>query len=455
MIEQVVSFIDELQWQDLPISVRHQAKRCLLDTIGCAIGARQTQLSRIMYDFAAQMHNGKTNRLWLDGRQVSALGAVLAHGTTIDALDIHDNCNMVKGHAGVAIIPTVLAMVEQLEKQPSGQEVLTSIVVGYEIAIRAGLALHAAACDYHSSGAWNALGCAAVAARYSKLDAESTRHALGIAEYHGPRSQMMRCIDTPTMLKDGSGWGAMTGLSAAWMAHSGFTGAPAITVESEAHRSIWDDIGIEWHISHQDFKRYAVCHWAQPAIASTLQLIRIHHVSPRQIREIRVFTFHEATRLNNCRPQNTEQAQYSLPFPVAAAVFHNHLGPSELSGAALENPDVLRLAESVRLVEDDECNARFPEQQTAYVEIELMDGKMLNSEWCFAPWDILDIPATDDELQEKFHWLVGGNLPEERARTLGALLWGYDDVMDAQAVFPLLLPADVEKINAFAKMRGE
>ena len=55
---------------------------------------------------------------------------------------------------------------------------------------------------------------------------------MGIAEYHGPRSQMMRCMDHPTMVKDGSGWGAMCGVSAARMAKAGFTGAPALTLQT-------------------------------------------------------------------------------------------------------------------------------------------------------------------------------------------------------------------------------
>ena len=59
------------------------------------------------------------------------------------------------------------------------------------------------------------------------LDDERLRHAFGIAEYHGPRSQMMRCIDFPTMVKDGSDWGAAVGVSAAYLARDGFTGAPA------------------------------------------------------------------------------------------------------------------------------------------------------------------------------------------------------------------------------------
>ncbi|MDX1520907.1 MAG: MmgE/PrpD family protein, partial [Anaerolineae bacterium] len=67
--------IHDLRWADLPDSVKNQARRCFLDTIGTAIGARQTELSRIIYDFAAAAHGGDDTRLWFDGRPVSKPGA--------------------------------------------------------------------------------------------------------------------------------------------------------------------------------------------------------------------------------------------------------------------------------------------------------------------------------------------------------------------------------------------
>ena len=71
-------------------------------------------------------------------------------------------------------------------------------------------------------------------------------HAAGIGEYHGPRSQMMRCIDFPTMVRDGVGWGAPSGVSAAYLACEGFTGAPALTCDSERAQPHWTDLGNQW-----------------------------------------------------------------------------------------------------------------------------------------------------------------------------------------------------------------
>ncbi|GEO18799.1 MmgE/PrpD family protein [Microvirga aerophila] len=126
-----------------------------------------------------------------------------------------------------------------------GRELLTSLVLGFKIATRAGMALHGSVEDYHTSGAWNALGCASMLARYLNLDENRTRHAVGIVEYHGPRTEMMRCIDHPTMVKDRSGWGALAGVSAAHLASDGFTDAPAALIEAD-RSGIWNNLGERW-----------------------------------------------------------------------------------------------------------------------------------------------------------------------------------------------------------------
>ena len=434
----IIEFIHETQWRDLPDHVRGQARRCLLDTLGAALGGRQTELSGIVHDFAAATYGGGGARLWLDGRAVSPPGAALANGMTIDSLDIHDGYLAVKGHAGAALVPALLgALPLNGDRLVSGEELLTNLAIGYEVALRAGVALHATARDYHTSGAWSALGCAAMLARSLELDAERTRHALGIAEYHGPRSQMMRCIDHPTMLKDGSGWGAMTGISAAMLAQAGFTGAPAVTVEAPETAVIWSDLGSRWRIEEQFFKPWAVCRWAQPAIAAALALQNKHALSPAAIERIDVITFHQATRLASRHPETTEEAQYSLPFPVASALVHGQLGLAQLSGAGLRDPDVLRLADQIDLVDDPALSARFPAERIARVRIETTAGVVHESNETVAPWDAA-APPTDDELIDKFRWLAAESVSTARATELLDVIWNCADLSDARRLIELL-----------------
>jgi 2-methylcitrate dehydratase PrpD len=435
---EVIQFVHETTWNDLPENVRHQARRCLLDTLGAGISGRATKLSQIIHDFAALAFGGRGANLWLDGREVSPPGAALANGMTIDSLDIHDGHSLTKGHAGAAVVPGLFAaLTAQSPTAVSGQELLTTLVIGYEIALRAGMALHETACDYHTSGAWNALGVAALAARRLGLKREPTRHALGIAEYHGPRSQMMRCIDYPTMLKDGSGWGAMAGVSAAFLARAEFTGAPASTVESDAALEFWSDLGSTWQITGQYFKPHAVCRWAQPAIQATLTLQQKYHITPENVKHIVVSTFHEAVRLNCRAPQSTEEAQYSLPYPLAAAFVHGRLGVSELTGTALKDPMVLQICERVEMKQNESFNQQFPARRFARVEIETEDGNLFDSGEIEPNWEASN-PPSDLELREKFRRLSDELLPGERAAELEQLIWHCDELPNLGKLLSLI-----------------
>ena len=201
-----IDFIHDTTFESLPKSTIKEAVRCFVDTVGVAVGGSQTQVAHIIHNHAACQFGGDAATLWQDGRRVSAAGAALANGMTIDSLDAHDGHKLTKGHVGCGVLPGLIAMMEA-EGKAGAHELLTSIVIGYEIGTRAGIALHTSACDYHTSGAWIGLATAALGARQLGLTQAQTREAVGIAEYHGPRSQMMRCIDAPTMVKDGSGWG--------------------------------------------------------------------------------------------------------------------------------------------------------------------------------------------------------------------------------------------------------
>ena len=436
-----IAFIHETDFDSLPADVVHMAKRVLLDTLGVAITGRQTELADIIYHHAAIAYGGQAAKLWLDGRHVSLPGAVLAHATACDAVDMHDGFQLTKGHAGAALIPAALALVKT---ETTGRELLTMLAIGYEIAVRAGVTLHATVTDYHTSGAWNTLGCAAMYARSRGLSYEQTRHALGIAEYNGPRSQMMRCIDYPTMLKDGTGWGAMAGISAGMLAESGFTGAPAITVEplgTQAEREEvekqWHNLGQEWLILSQYFKQYAVCYWAQPAVAAALTLKEQHHIDPADIQRIEVHTFHEASRLAMREPCSTEEAQYSLPFPVGAALVHGQLTALELQSDQLSRPDVLRLSNLVEMFEVDEYNDIFPSDRFCHLTIETAAGQIYRSERTRPPWTEKE-PPSDDLLDAKFKQIASQTLPVEKVNRLSEMIWGLDAFEEASELLGLL-----------------
>jgi 2-methylcitrate dehydratase PrpD len=432
----VTDFVAGLRYEDIPDHALREARRCLLDLAGVVAAGSRTRTGRLLRDFAhgnlAAPDGGV--RILMDGRRASPAGAAMAGAAMIDSVDAHDGHRPTKGHAGVALLPALAAFADG-EAGLDGAEFLTRLVLGYEIAIRAGIALHASAADYHTSGAWNALGAAAIGARRHGLDHAATRHALGIAEYWGPRSPMMRVIDHPSMLKDGSAMGGFAGTVAVDLAAGGFTGAPAAMVELDGGE-LWADLGARWCIAEQYFKPYPVCRWAQPAIHAAMTL------RPRfddaAVETVRVETFHHACRLALRAPADCDQAQYSLPFPLAAAILHGEVGMAQIDGAGLADEAVLKLSHAIELVEDEAMSARFPDERVARVIIGLSDGRVLESDILAAAGDPED-PLSDEQLAAKFESLAGPVLGAEKTAGIRDLVAAAGSGVSAAPLLDALL----------------
>lgn len=432
----LADFVFETSWPSLPAPVQESAQRSLIDLIAVLAAGGRTQLSRAARETALALFGGDQATLAFDGRRLSAAGAALAHGMTLDSMDAHDGHRLAKGHAGAGIFPAALALAET--HRVGGQDLLSGLVVGYEVALRAAQALHRSSPVYHTSGAWVAVGAAAVAARLDRLPAEALQHAIGIADYHGPRSPMMRCIEAPSMLKDGAGWGSLTGLTAGRLAAAGFTGTPSPLLASTETADLWGDLGVRWHLLDTYFKPYVCCRWAQPAIHAAIKLLAEHRIDPGQIQAIEVDTFEAASRLTVVRPQDTDQAQYSLAYPLAATLVSGRLDPEQVLPPFIEREDVLDLAERVRARVDPELEEQFPAKALARVELELADGRRLRSIVVGAPGDP-DRPLSGQELLAKYRRFTEPILGPDRARALLDACQQLDRMADLADFFRLLM----------------
>ena len=441
-------FIQSLSYQSLPSDVVTIMKRSLLDTIGVGAVGSTTKMSAITRQFACEHMpagpDGPSARMLFDGRLVSPMGAAMAGAFTIDSIDAHDGYSAVKGHAGSGVLPGVLAFVDDLRRSSnkiSGQELLTALAIGYEIAYRSGLAMHATCADYHTSGAWTAVGVAAAGAKLLGLDKDQLRHAMGIAEYHGPRSQMMRCIDYPSMLRDGVGWGSPAGVSAAYMAQMGFTGAPAITVEGEDEVTsrFWADLGQRWEITNTHYKQYPVCRWAHSAIDAADKLMLLHDLTSSDIKAARIRTFHYASRLAGHEPRNLDELTYALAFPMAIMIVKRQIGAEQLVEKILHDPEILRISKATEIVDSDHYTKISTRQRWADVTLYLKDGREIQSEPNTPRGDPED-PLSDQEISAKFHLLANPVIGEERAVAIEERVSQVDDSsFDLEHLLELIL----------------
>lgn len=437
-------FVLNTNIEDIPVDVIERAKDLILDLIGVSAAAHAIEASRLGRETAVRLFNTATEddqaRILFDGRTSSVAGAAYAGATQIDSLDAHDGYSSAKGHAGCGLFPAVLAFAEK-DAQFSGKDLLTSMIIGYEIGCRAGLALHGTVTDYHTSGAWISLAVAALGTRLNGADSNILRHAIGIAEYHGPRSQMMREIDNPTMLHDGSGWGSMVGVVAAELAVAGFEGAPAITVEGDSAAKYWRDLSTDWLTSRQNIKLFPVCRWAHAPIQAALNLRSEHSISADDIKGIEIYAFHEATRLAKDMPRTTGKAQYSINYPVSAALANGSLGAREVSGETFADPDIARLVSVTTVVECSECNDNFPNDRLGRTVVETRDGRRLDSGIVRAPGEHTN-PVDRKGIIDKYQEFVRPVLDSSRANQIKEVVLTLDrNDMSLHELTDLLYPA--------------
>ncbi len=427
-LSRLSEFVLNQSAEDVPETARQAAALMMLDTMGVIIAATPMEAGVIARDTASLLYASNDAdyraRMMFDGRSVSMAGAAYAAATQTDNLDAHDGYNPTKGHIGVVVVPALAALAEHCHGL-SGRDALMAVITGYEVAGRAGVALHDTVSDYHTSGAWNALGVVAMAARLRRQSPSQFRHALGIAEYHGPRSQMMREIANPTMLHDGSGWGALVGLSAAILAERGFTGAPAITVEEDRVADHWSDLGSFWQIEHQYVKPYPICRWAHAAIDGTRKLMLDHQLTHQQIKSIHINSFREAACLFADMPQTTSQAQYSLPFAVATYAVNKQIGVAQISGAGLSDPTVADVVARIHVQEKDRHSVRFPQGRWADVQIETTDGRVLASGDIHARGGP-EAPMQTQEVVDKFMQFSEPVLGRSRSEQVRDAILGLD-----------------------------
>ncbi|MCP4184036.1 MAG: MmgE/PrpD family protein [Hyphomicrobiales bacterium] len=359
MTQTMAEFAASLSYNDLPDALLSLLRRSFLDTMGVAAIGSTTEMSVAARKGAVALFGtgaAGAARMLMDGRNVSPAGAAMAGAFTIDSIDAHDGNSTNKGHAGSAVFPSILAVADAMKSNGAnitGEDFAVWLAIAYETSYRAGQVQHATCSDYHTSGAWTAVGIAAATSRMLGGDVETIRHAAGIGEYHGPRSQMMRCIDFPTMLRDGVGWGAPSGVAAAYLAKEGFTGAPALTCEGAEAQPYWEDLGKHWKtVEDTHYKKYPCCRWAHPSLDAVLALMQTHRLSHEQIAGVRIKTFHNATRLAGYEPATLDEFTYGISFPVATMIVRGKMGVDELSRDTLTDPDILRISRATELIDD-------------------------------------------------------------------------------------------------------
>ena len=411
----IVTFITELTLDHTPAAVIDTARYAILDTFGVGLAGSLLPASEAVYRFVSHFPMAPMNAsVWGRVSRTSCLWAALANGWSSACLDADDGHRQAMGHPGGVVVPAAAALAESVDA--TGQQFIEAVIVGYEIALRVGIFLNRDPNKiYFGSGTWAGIGAAAACAKLMQLNPVQILSTLSLAEVNTPLALIMNWIHTRQIpdVKEGMGWGALTGVGSALLAKQGVNGSFSLTAQPDG-QMITHDLGHEFETSKIYFKQHSSCRWTHAAIDSTLQLVKRHQINPKQIKKVIVATHRKATHLDNALPSRAEEAQYSIPYTVAAAILHGCVGLPQMVPEAISDPRTVMLAQKIEVRYDEECERRFPEAALARLTIETIDGKTLTAEPSTATKGDYQDPFTGIELEHKFRSYAGAAISADQ-----------------------------------------
>ncbi len=379
MYRTIEEYILREEWEKLSEKVQAQAIKCMIDLIGAVSVGYKTSSSLRMTNSAKRLFSGDEATLLVTGEKTSITGAALANGMVANALDIDDGYSMLKGHPGCGIFSGLLAAGEY--KKISYKDFLTALVIAYETSIRQGLALHDFYNYYHGSGSWAAFGMAAGMARILEMPEEQIREALGIADFNAPLTPVMRSVETPAMGKDGVYGGSLIGAAAIIMAQEGTT-ARRYILHEEKYADHINSLGKDYKFLDLYFKFFTCCRWAHAPICGSIEIMKANGIDYKDISNVNVLTFKAAEALYKGKPIDTEEAQYNVAYPIAAAIVYGEVGPAQVLDDKIYDPKILDMMDKMQFVVNDAFEKAFPAKRLCEVEIILKDGSVYKSGLC-------------------------------------------------------------------------
>ncbi len=353
-----------LSYEDIPADVLDCARTCIIDTVGVATYGARFEWSKGIARYAQRYGAGGPCTLFgMPEARVHAPFAALVNGALAHAFEQDSLRYPGAGvHPGAVLLPPALAIAQ--ETGASGRELLAAFVAGCEVMFRIGAASHHSSegLGFHAPGLTGPYGAAVAAGRLLRLDAAQLTDALGLA---GSLSSGLLAF---TKAKGGAqvkklhlGRAAESGVLAARLAAEGVNGPETVLEgrfgfletycrDGDAAR-LTAVLGTEWETRNICIKSYP-CHvTAHTPVRALRALMAEHAFAPQDVEEIQVEGAPKLLSHHDIRaPQDVMQAQYSVPFCVALALYRDPADPRSFDLSALADPGIRAACASLRLV---------------------------------------------------------------------------------------------------------
>ncbi len=420
-----------LNYADIPQTAREEAKRFLLDSLGCALAAVQNDDMQAMYRFTQKL--GGVERATIIGVdwRTNAPNAALMNGLLIRALDYNDIYWVQDPSHPSDLLGTALAAAEV--NRCSGEELITAIVLAYELEMRWCHAAHPGIREvgWHHATLTQFVSPLVAGILY-RLDLDQMIAAIGISGSSHFTLGGVVAGHLTNMKNTADPLAAQAGVYAALMAREGYSGPVEVLEGKEGLFEVlsnvrWDadelfkGLGEDFLITNCSYKAFPTEALTHQPISAVLHLRERNQIDPDKIEEILVETTTRGADIlsdpTKYQPDTKETADHSLPYVVAAAAADGHVLPESFDEQKLFDPKIRALLPKIKVVADKEIDSLFPKVKRARVRIRTTDGQNYQHQTDIAKGDPAD-PMSDEDLEAKFFANGRKVLPESRLESI-------------------------------------
>jgi len=448
----MAQFTRTLTYETIPESARKEAKRFLLDSVGCALAALDLPDMKAAYRYIKELGGTPQASIIGHGTQTNMANAALMNALLIRAMDYNDIYWKQDPSHPSDIIPAALSTGEY--GGASGRDILVGIVIAYELEMRMCLAANPGIREvgwHHAS--LTQFVSPLVAGRLLGLTEDEMVAAVGISGSSHFTLGGVVAGHLTNMKNTADPMATEAGVRAAMLAKTGYTGPVEVFEGKEGAFDVlgnvtWDPdlmldgLGEEFLITQCGYKAFPTEALTHQPITATLELMQENALDPHEVEKVLVKTTTRGADIlsdpSKYKPTTKETADHSLPYCVAVAIAKGNVLPSDFEEEALKDPFVWELLPRINVVADPEIDALFPKVKRAIVTIKTRDGGSFTKQEDFAKGRA-ERPLTDEELIGKFRANAQGAVTDNRLDEIARGTLNLEGASDIRNYMKLLI----------------
>jgi 2-methylcitrate dehydratase PrpD len=446
----LASYVTGSRLEEIPDDVRHEARRAIVNYVGCAVGGSAHPAVAIAIRTLGPFSGAPTAAVLGRADRLDPLHASLMNGISSHVYDYDDTTPKNYSHP---TSPVASALFAYASANPvSGRDFMQAFILGFEAESRVANSVYPAHYDvgWHITGTSGVFGAATAIGRLLGLSVQEMVWAIGLA---ATQAAGLREMFGSMAKAFHPGRSAQNGYVAALLARQGFTagehgiegprGFAAVQASAFDLSKITARLGVDFDLRENTYKPFPCGIVNHPTIDGCIQLHDQYRPAPDTIRAVRLRV--APLVMDLCNQQNITrglQGKFSVYHGAALGLVRGKAGIQEYTDEAVNDPQIKRVRECATAVGDPAMT-----EDQARIEVDLSDGRTL-SKFVEQSLGNLGRPLSDRQLDAKFRDQAVLALPAGDVESLIPLCWRIDELDDVNELVRAAVPSAARVIPA-------